>query len=119
MLKAIIVDDEVNAVRAMEMILQIFFPNISVLKSFSNSLHAVDFIQENQFDILFLDLDMPHFNGIQLLEKFKERNFKVFVVSANQILVMQAKLLNADAFFSKPLDNEDLAEIIQKNFPDA
>ncbi len=116
-MKAIIIDDEVNAIKTLEMIFGIFFPQIELIKSFTQSLDAIEFMKNNPFDLLFLDLDMPQFNGIQVLELFKERTFKVFVVSANQVLIKQAKFLNAEGFVSKPPDNNELSDLLTKYFP--
>ena len=83
----------------------------------SNGLEALEACREGKAHVMFLDLTMPEMDGIEVLRKLKEENFKslVIVISADiqpksQELV---ESLGALAFIKKPIDSEELEKVLQ------
>jgi two-component system LytT family response regulator len=72
MINCIIVDDQQEAVDVIvEHTKRI--PEISVLKTFTDSIEALHFLESNKIDLAFLDVDMPNLNGIELIESHKAK----------------------------------------------
>ncbi len=107
-LKAIIVDDEKNAIKMLRMILDKYCPDIEILDSFSNPRKAVETISKTQFDILFLDIQMPRMTGFQLLKSLDDIDFDVVFTTAYDQYAIEAFKVNAANYLLKPIDEEDL-----------
>ncbi len=70
-LKCVIIDDEPAAIR----ILSGFADkaeSLSVLQTFRNPLEAIAYLSKNQVDLIFLDINMPELNGLDLLKSLSK-----------------------------------------------
>lgn len=113
-LKAIIVDDELKARNVLQMLLHENCPNVQVLQQCSNVPDAVVAINQHAPDVVFLDVDMPGYSGLQILDFFKEVNFKIIFVSAFSEYALQAFRVSAVDFLLKPIDIDYLIEAVDK-----
>lgn len=69
MLKSIIVDDEFPARQELANILN-NINDIELINSFDNGNAALQYLKVNKdIDVVFLDIDMPVLNGLQLAKK--------------------------------------------------
>ena len=82
MINAIIVDDEMNAIKALSLELKNFRDRISVNGHFSSAHGAIDFLKKNDVDVVFLDMEMPEMTGLEFLERFQQRCFLVVFTTA-------------------------------------
>ena len=57
-IRTVIVDDETRALNRMKILLN-NFPEIEILEQLSDSEHAINFILQNEPDLVLLDIDMP------------------------------------------------------------
>lgn len=97
-LSCIIVDDEPLAVKLMESFVT-KTPDLKLVGSFTDSVEAVSALQEEKPDLLFLDIQMPDMNGMELARivpketrvvfttAFKEYAFESYEVSALDFLL--------------------------------
>ena len=69
-IKAIIVDDEPNAKKALRGLLSENFPEVEILADCSDVPEAVKTINKYKPDLVFLDIDMPGYSGFELLDFF-------------------------------------------------
>ena len=81
-MKAIIVDDELNARLSLRGILEENFPEIHILAESKDVPSAVTAIHEHKPDLVFLDISMPGYSGLELLKFFDESQitFKIIFV---------------------------------------
>ena len=111
----IIVDDEAHAAQLLQKLLEPFplFGNISVI---TNSSVAFTEIVGQQPRFLFLDIEMPGMNGIQLAEKLKQLapQTKVIYVTAFEQYALEALRQNAFDYLLKPVDRAELARVVEK-----
>lgn len=114
MLKAVIVDDEPKAIQSLSWELAHFSDDIEVIKTFSNPEDAIDYLNFNSPDCLFLDIQMPTMDGFQFLEKLKNKNFAVVITTAYNEFAIKALKHEAVDYLLKPIDSEDLEETIKK-----
>ena len=97
-LSCIIVDDEPLAVKLMESFV-VKTPDLRLLGSFTDSVEAINAVKEQKPDLLFLDIQMPDLNGMELAHMippttrvifttaFKEYAFESYEVSALDFLL--------------------------------
>jgi len=78
--KYIIIDDEHLSQLA---VLQRFkdYPNYFCAATFYNPKEALDYLQKNNLDLIFLDIEMPEMNGFQFLESLKQDIFVVILTA--------------------------------------
>ena len=78
---AILVDDEKNALESLALKVQQYFPNITITHKFQNSPLALEEINKNHPQLLFLDIEMPILSGLDLLSKIENPNFEIIFVN--------------------------------------
>lgn len=114
MLKAIIVDDEPKAIEILIWELQNFCPSITVEASFTNALEAKKYVQLNEPDCIFLDIEMPIMDGFKFLKGFPNRSFSVvFTTAYNQYAIAAIKESAID-YLLKPIVTDELIACVNK-----
>lgn len=112
-LTCIVVDDDLLDRLTVEAELS-KFNNIQVLGSFDNALEAVDFLSQRKPDILFLDIDMPEINGIDLVKSIKDLDtVNVFITSFPEF-ALQGFQLKVFDFILKPLETDRFSQCITR-----
>jgi|SRR5690554_167490 len=114
MLKVIVVDDEQNAIKSLLWELENFCENIFVEASFTNANEAIEFLDFNDIDCVFLDIEMPEIDGFQFLDHFHKRDFEVVFVTAYDKYAINAIKDNALDYLLKPIDTDDLIKATDK-----
>ncbi len=114
MLKAILVDDEINALKGLELELSNFSNLLEVVKRFTNATNAIEYLQSHEIDLVFLDIEMPDMNGIAFLEQFSTRNFFVVFTTAYSRYAIDALKLDADDYLLKPIDVIELDKCLTR-----
>lgn len=66
--KAIIIDDEAKARRLLQLLIEENCKDIEIVAQAEDVPSGVKAIREHQPDIVFSDIDMPVYNGFQLLD---------------------------------------------------
>lgn len=113
MIKVIIIDDEKHCIITLEHYLA-KVKNVEVVATIQDSTKAKDIILELRPDIIFLDIEMPNLNGFELLNQFESINFKVVFTTAYDHYAIKALKLNALDYLLKPIDKNDLIDVIEK-----
>lgn len=92
-----------------------FFLNRKVV-SFENGRDAWEYLQENEFDIIISDIDMPQMNGLELLEKVRSNfpDITFICMSADSGHIPEATRLGADHFLTKPVPLDRFVRITKK-----
>ncbi len=115
MLTCLIIDDEQPCVETLEVILKRKFSGqVAVLATTTQPRDAASLIQEYQPDLLFLDVEMPHMTGVELLRSLDVINFQVIFTTAHQQYALDAIKLNALDYLLKPVSVDELATAINK-----
>ena len=81
-MRAIIIDDEPDAVELLAIRLTQKCPQIEVVATCTNSVKGVAAIIELRPDVVFLDIEMPQMNGFQVLEAVEAIPFALVFVTA-------------------------------------
>jgi len=112
MIRCIVVDDTPLAVEKLEaFIVQV--PLLCHLQSFNNGLEAVMYIKSNPVDLVFLDIQMEQFTGLQFIEALQYRP-KIIIVSAYNQYAVQGFDHNVTDYLLKPYSFERFLKAIDK-----
>lgn len=110
MYKTIIVDDERLAREELKRLLK-KYAQINIINDFGNPKEAIEQINIIKPDLLFLDIQMPEFDGFQLLEKLTFVPHTIFVTAYDEFAV-KAFEVNALAYVVKPIDEKRLEDVL-------
>ena len=114
MIKAVIVDDEPKAIQSLSWELANFNTDIEVIQTFSSPEDAIEYLNNNTLDCLFLDIQMPTMDGFQFLKKLTNLDFAVVITTAYNEYAIKALKYEAIDYLLKPIDSDDLQETIKK-----
>lgn len=114
MYKVIIVDDEPHARRYLSELIQ-KDEELDLIESFGNGHDALDFLDKENIDIVFLDIEMPGINGIDLLGKLAPNHKAeiIFTTAYNQYAVTAFEAQALD-YLLKPFDEERFSLAVER-----
>jgi two-component system LytT family response regulator len=114
MLKAIIVDDEPDCCETLSMLLERYCPEVGVTAVCNSGAAALLAIPEQKPQLVFLDIEMPHMNGFQLLEQLSAIDFELVFTTSYDQYAIKAIRFSAMDYLLKPVDREELRQAVQK-----
>ncbi len=114
MIRTIIVDDEKLAIQGLQLRLEPF-EDIEVIETCANGREAIRAIKTQKPDLVFLDIQMPGFDGFSVVKGVMEIDPPLFVfVTAYQEHAIRAFEANAVNYLMKPVDEDKLADTIER-----
>lgn len=111
---ALIVDDELSSRRSLSIFLKKYCKQIDVLSTAENIIEAKQKIDDLNPNIIFLDIEMPHGNAFDLLDKYSELPFQVIFITAFSQYAVKAFNLSNASYLLKPVDIEELIAEVNK-----
>ncbi|MCE7993646.1 MAG: response regulator transcription factor [Roseivirga sp.] len=114
MIKALIVDDEESGEQLLSKLLTRKHPEITLLPPADSLNEAVNSINQNQPDLVFLDIRLGNDSGFEVLEKTTYKSFHVIFVSAYSQYALKAIKNSAIDYLLKPVDMDDLKTAIER-----
>ena len=113
-IRTIIVDDEKLAVQGLQLRLEAF-PDVEVIDTCANGREAIRKIKTEKPDLVFLDIQMPGFDGFSVVKGVMEIEPPLFVfVTAYQEHAIRAFEANAVNYLMKPVDTDKLAATLDR-----
>lgn len=115
-MKAIIIDDEKRARISLQLLLEEYCPEVTLVAQCENLPEGVKAIHKHQPDLVLLDIEMPGHSGLELLDFFNENEitFSIIFTTAYNEFALQAFKLSAIDYLLKPIVPEELANAIQR-----
>ncbi len=113
-MKAIIVDDEESARNILFNLLQSYAEDIEIMALCEDVVNAVQSINQHQPDVVFLDIEMPNYSGLELVSFFQEINFQIIFVTAYNHFALRAFEVAAFDYLLKPIELSRLDKSIKK-----
>ncbi|MCK9424172.1 MAG: LytTR family DNA-binding domain-containing protein [Bacteroidales bacterium] len=114
MLKTLIVDDEKDAVSFIGSIIHEYCPRLEIIGTASSAAEGSRIIIEKQPDLVFLDVEMPHGSGFDMLATFPEKSFDVIFITAFNHYAIKAIKFSAVDYILKPININEFIEAVNK-----
>jgi DNA-binding LytR/AlgR family response regulator len=111
MIKAIAIDDEPPALKVVENFCK-RVDSIDLLRTFTRPNEALEYLNANPVDLLFLDIQMPSLTGIDLYRSVK--NTMVIFATAYSEFAVEGFNLNAVDYLLKPFTFERFEQAVEK-----
>lgn len=111
-LTTIVVDDDPLVLKSMS-ILCSKSPNIELLRSFSNGIEALNFLKENQVDLILIDLDMPNMSGWDVIELLPYKPY-VIVISSKKEQANKGYRFQLFDFLTKPVSVAQFIKTVER-----
>jgi len=113
--RTILVDDESIALDQLEGKLQAF-PQMDVISRQTDPVRAEQLIRRENPELVFLDIEMPRKNGLELAKEIKKYNpdtVIIFVTSYNKYAIQAIKQAAFD-YILKPVNQEELGQSLNR-----
>lgn len=111
-IKCVLIDDEPLAIK----VLQNYFTNFTdfeITGTFVNALEALDFINNNSVDAVFLDINMPMMTGFELISLIENKT-KVIITTAFREFAAESYDLEVLDYLVKPIPLPRFIKCINK-----
>lgn len=112
MILSVIVDDESAAIKVLENYVKklSFVENVA---SFSNPVEALTFVNENEIDMVFLDINMPHLTGFSFMDMLKS-DTKIVLTTAYSEYAIDGYKYDVVDYLTKPIPFDDFLRAVQR-----
>lgn len=111
-IRCAIVDDDLDSVESLSNYLRLYANENDIDISISSFNDSAGFIFEYQaiYDVIFLDVQMPKYNGMQVAEEIRKKDDKVFIIFQTRFwqFALQGYQYNALDYFVKPVSYQSL-----------
>lgn len=116
MLKAIIIDDEKNSREALAKLVQSYCQGVQIVAEAATFEEGLSLITAHQPGLVFLDLEMPDANGLDLFSRLSKIDFEVIITTGHQEYAVKAVKTAALDYLLKPIDVEELEQAVDRVF---
>lgn len=114
-MRILIVEDEIVAARGLErMLRELLNTKITSLRIEKSLIGSQCFIQENEIDLLFLDLNLDGDIGFDLLKETSAASFLTIITSGNTAEAIRAFDYGVLDFVPKPISKDRMIKALQK-----
>ncbi len=115
-MKAIIIDDEKRARVSLSLLLQEYCKDIELVAECENLPEGVKAIRKYKPELVLLDIEMPGYSGLELLDFFNENeiDFSIIFTTAYNEYAIQAFKLSAIDYLLKPIIPEELVQAVAR-----
>jgi len=86
---------------------------VELVAKFTDTVEAGEFLEKNNIDLLFLDVQMPDENGLQFFNRLQNKPMVIFTTAFSQFAV-EGFNLDAIDYLVKPFDFERFAKAVNK-----
>jgi two-component system LytT family response regulator len=114
MIRSIIVDDEFDAVNFIQSLISSYCPDLEVVGTAHSALEGIKLIRDKEPDLVFLDVEMPHGSGFDLLANFPRKTFDVIFITAFNHYAIKAIKFSAVDYILKPININEFLEAVKK-----
>lgn len=113
-MRAIVVEDESFMMTAFDR-MSANIEDFQIVGRFDCAEDAVAFSEMDQFEIAFLDIELPEMNGIECAKILREKNPELLIVfiTAYDSYIRESNQVEADYYLLKPYKEENLRKIVE------
>jgi DNA-binding LytR/AlgR family response regulator len=88
-------------------------PELVLVEKFTNPMKALLYLNSNEVDLLFVDIQMPDLSGMQLISELKRKPVLIFTTAYSEYAVESFKV-DAIDYLLKPIDFPDFERAVNK-----
>lgn len=107
-IKALIIDDEITAIKTLSLMIKHYIPDITAVKTTTDPYEGLVLLKNFTPDLLFIDIQMPLMNGFELLKKVPKADFSIIFTTAHDEYAIDAIRFSALDYLLKPIDTDEL-----------
>lgn len=111
-IKCVAIDDEPLALELIRKYVS-NFQELEVVATFDDPLEGIAYLRDNKIDLLFIDINMPHLTGLELVGKLEEKPLVIFT-TAHKNFAVEGFELEALDYLLKPISPERFEKSIQR-----
>ena len=111
-MRCLVIDDEPLAIEILARFIK-KVPFLELVETFENAVEASTYLQHDKVDLLFLDVQMPDLNGLQLLQSLSEKPLVIFTSAYSQY-ALESYSLDAVDYLLKPILFERFLKAVNK-----
>ena len=114
MINAIIIGDEKDARDGLRLAIERYCPEVKLIEICATPEKGIEAINMLKPDLVFLDVQMPHLSGFDVLQRVGQVSFAVVFVSAYDKYAIKAIRFSALDYLLKPVDADELVQTIKR-----
>ncbi|KQS36819.1 LytTR family DNA-binding domain-containing protein [Pedobacter sp. Leaf194] len=118
MITCVVIDDEQSSIDDITILIE-NLPMFKIVKSFTNPLEALNYFKSNELDLVFIDVDMPLLNGVELSKLIRSKTKKLVFTTSHSKYALDAFKVSADDFLLKPFSFAEVLKTTEKLFPES
>jgi DNA-binding LytR/AlgR family response regulator len=88
-------------------------PELELVKEFESIQEALPFLNSNQVDLIFLDIELPDMSGIEFLEQYRPTS-KIVLISSHEKYAIEGFNLEVSDYLLKPFSKLRFTKCIQR-----
>lgn len=111
-MKCLVIDDEPKAVEILSDYIE-KVPDLECTAAFRDPLKALNYIQNNPIDLLFLDINMPDLSGIQFLNALEHHPLVIFTTAYSEY-ALDSYDYDAVDYLLKPIEFDRFLKAVNK-----
>jgi len=111
---AIAIDDEPPALSIIERFCA-EIENVDLKKTFTNAAEAIKYLKRYPVDLMFIDIQMPGYNGVEIYKSLECKPMVVFTTAFSEYAV-EGFNVNAVDYLLKPYTQERFKQAVQKAY---
>ena len=112
LINCIAIDDEPLALSKLKGFIE-KIPELKLIRTFDNAIEAIIWLKENQTDLIFLDIQMAQFTGIEFLETANPSS-KIIITTAFDKYAIKGFELNVTDYLLKPFSFQRFVKSVNK-----
>lgn len=113
-INCIVIDDDPYAIELITAYIG-ELPNLKLKQSYLKPLDALpELMVKSEPTLVFLDIDMPNFSGIQLAEELKNTNCHVIFTTGHSKYAVEAFEVRAKHFLTKPMELSKFVKVVNQ-----
>lgn len=114
MIKALIIDDELNARESIMHLCQLSFKEVEIVGQADGVATGIEAINTWQPDLVFLDIQLEDGSGFDILEQLSEINFQlIFITAFNEYAIRAFKFAAID-YLMKPINPQEFVSAVKQ-----
>ena len=113
-IKCLIIDDEPLAINVIKKYLT-DINDIVIVETFNNAIDAINFLKDNDIDLIFLDINMPVFDGLNFIKSLEKKPL-IVITTAYKEYAAETYELDVTDYLVKPISLPRFIKSINKVF---